>query len=124
MRATIDERPGSPLHAGSMNYRDLEPEDAFKELQDDPTVRLLDVRTEPEHLSHRLPDSTLIPVQELAQRVDELDPDQNWFVYCEHGRRSVFACEFLQQNGFTKLTNVRGGMAHWAGRGLPFEQRR
>ena len=70
-----------------MNYRDLEPEDAQTELQADAPPRLLDVRTEPENRSHRLPNSVLIPVQELQQRVAELDQDENWFVYCEHGRR-------------------------------------
>ena len=105
-----------------MNYRDLEPEDAQTELQAEPAPRLLDVRTEQEHLSHRLPNSTLIPVQDLAQRTAELDPDENWFVYCEHGRRSLVACDLLAGAGFTKLTNIRGGMAHWAERGLPYEQ--
>jgi rhodanese-related sulfurtransferase len=106
----------------TMNYRDLEPEAALAELQQEPAPRLLDVRTEPEHRSHRLPNSVLVPVQELAQRFCELDAQDNWFVYCEHGRRSLFACDILANAGFTKLTNIRGGMAHWAGRGLPFER--
>jgi len=107
-----------------MDYRDLEPEDAQRELQQDPDIRLLDVRTQPEHDSHRLPNAVLIPVQELAARVAELDRDQRWFVYCEHGVRSVAACEFLTSTGFTGITNIRGGMAYWASRGLPYEQGR
>ena len=107
-----------------MTYRDLKPEDAQQELQNDTSVRLLDVRTQPEHDSHRLPNSTLIPVQELAQRIGELDANENWMVYCEHGRRSLAACEMLQQSGFEKVTNIRGGMAYWAGKGLPYEQGR
>jgi rhodanese-related sulfurtransferase len=102
-----------------MHYRDLDPEDAQRELATDPTLRILDVRTAPEHASHRLPDATLIPVQELARRIGELDPDANWLVHCEHGRRSITACEMLAQAGFQKLANLRGGLAYWAGRGLP-----
>ncbi|MFT7537581.1 MAG: rhodanese-related sulfurtransferase, partial [Hyphomicrobiaceae bacterium] len=64
-----------------MNYRDLEPEEAQAELQAEPAPRLLDVRTEQENQSHRLPNSVLIPVQELAQRLDELDATENWFIY-------------------------------------------
>ena len=105
-----------------MTYRDLEPEEAQAELQAESPPRLLDVRTEAEHQSHRLPNSVLIPVQELAQRITELNTDDNWLVYCEHGRRSLFACDILASAGFTKLTNIRGGMAHWAGRGLPYER--
>ncbi|MFN3240070.1 MAG: rhodanese-like domain-containing protein [Planctomycetota bacterium] len=107
-----------------MTYRNLEPEDAQQELQQDPTIRLLDVRTQPEHDSHRLDGATLIPVQVLAQRLDELDRDQRWFVYCEHGVRSVAACEVLTQAGFGEITNIRGGMAYWASQGLPYVQGR
>lgn len=105
-----------------MNYRDLDPEEAQTELQADPAPRLLDVRTEPENQSHRLPNSVLIPVQELAQRIAELDANENWFIYCEHGRRSLTACDIMTNAGFEKLTNIRGGMAHWAGCGLPYER--
>ncbi len=107
-----------------MNYRDLDPADAQRELQTDQTLRILDVRTEPEYQSHRLPGSVLIPVQELDRRFGELDKNANWLVHCEHGRRSLFACEILAQAGFKKLANLRGGMAYWASCGLPFEQGR
>ena len=105
-----------------MAYRDLPPREAQLELQRDPSLRVLDVRTEPEHRQHRLPGAVLLPVQELAQRCHELDADANWIVCCEHGRRSVMACEFLAQAGFQKLANLRGGMAHWLGCGLPVER--
>jgi rhodanese-related sulfurtransferase len=102
-----------------MNYRDLDPSDAQRELQADPTLRILDVRTAPEHQSHRLPNAVLIPVQELDRRLAELDKNTNWLVHCEHGRRSLFACEILAQAGFKKLANLRGGLAYWASCGLP-----
>ncbi|MGE3173132.1 MAG: rhodanese-like domain-containing protein [Planctomycetota bacterium] len=105
-----------------MTYRDLDPADAQRALQQDPTLKLLDVRTDYEHRSHRLPGAVLLPVQELAMRADELDAGANWLVYCEHGRRSVFACEMLEQAGFTQVTNLRGGMANWLAAGLPVER--
>lgn len=104
-----------------MTYRDLDPDAAWRELQQDPTLRLLDVRTAGEYANHRLPGATLVPIQELAQRVGELDPETNWLVHCAHGRRSVVACQMLAQAGFSKLTNLRGGLALWAGCNLPLE---
>ncbi len=106
----------------AMKYRDLTPEQADAELRGDPTLRILDVRTPQEFASHRLPNATLLPVQELDRRLHELDKEANWLVQCEHGRRSVFACEMLAQAGFTKLANLRGGLAYWASCGLPVEQ--
>jgi rhodanese-related sulfurtransferase len=104
-----------------VNFRDLAPEDAQAELQRDPTLRVLDVRTPQEHASHRLPNATLLPVQDLDRRWRELDPDTNWLVHCEHGRRSLFACELPAQAGFKKLANLHGGLAHWSACGLPLE---
>lgn len=104
-----------------MAYRDLDPEAAQEAIGAEPDLQLLDVRTEPEHRRYRLPSSKLVPIQELQQRLDELDPAANWLVYCEHGRRSVVVCEFLHRAGFSRLANLRGGMAHWLGRGLPAE---
>jgi rhodanese-related sulfurtransferase len=120
--AGVDHRTAAGSDADAMNYRDLDPTAAQQELQRDKTMRILDVRTEPEYTSHRLPGAVLIPVQELDRRWSELDKDANWLVHCEHGRRSLFACEMLAQAGFKKLANLRGGLAHWAGSGLPLEQ--
>jgi len=105
-----------------MTWRDLDPQAAQHELRTDPTLRVLDVRTPEEHASHRLPNSTLVPVQDLALRLAELDPETNWLVHCEHGRRSIFACELLGKAGFGKLANLRGGLVHWVGCGLPLEK--
>lgn len=104
-----------------MRYRDLDPESAHRELAADPTLRVLDVRTPFEHGLHRLPAAVLVPIQELLHRLPELDPAARWLVCCEHGQRSVRACELLADAGFTDLANLRGGLAHWAGRGLPLE---
>lgn len=102
-----------------MSHIDLDPLQAQIELQADPRLRILDVRTEPEHRRLRLPGSVLIPVQDLATRWCELDPDARWLVHCEHGVRSRAACEILVQVGFSRLINLRGGMAAWVGCNLP-----
>lgn len=102
--------------------QDLTPEQAAAALAADPTLRILDVRTPREHRSHRLPGAVLVPVQELPQRLDELDADARWLVHCEHGVRSVAACQILRQAGFDDLRNLRGGLAHWAACGLPLER--
>jgi len=105
-----------------MGYRDLEPEQAQQTIDDEQELRLLDVRTQIEHDRHHLPDSLLIPIQELQGRLDEIDPRDSWLVYCEHGRRSVAVCEFLAQSGYDRLANLKGGITHWMGRGLPVER--
>ncbi|MCB9880637.1 MAG: rhodanese [Planctomycetes bacterium] len=77
---------------------------------------LLDVRTPREHRSHRIPGATAMPLHELADRVDELDPDRPVLVYCEHGVRSLSACAFLAERGFRNIANLQGGIVRWNGR--------
>lgn len=103
-------------------WQDLDPQEASVALTADPQLRVLDVRTPREHQSHRLPGSVLVPVQELGRRIGELDKAAKWLVHCEHGMRSLTACQLLQQAGFTSVRNLRGGLANWVACGLPVER--
>jgi NADPH-dependent 2,4-dienoyl-CoA reductase/sulfur reductase-like enzyme/rhodanese-related sulfurtransferase len=51
-----------------------------------------------------------IPVDELRQRLDELDPARATVVTCASGLRSYVACRLLMQHGFTDVFNLSGGV--------------
>ena len=51
----------------------------------------------------------LLPLSELADRYQELELDQPYYVICKSGRRSARACQFLEEQGYD-VTNVQGGM--------------
>jgi rhodanese-related sulfurtransferase len=104
-----------------MPFRDLEPAQALTELRSEASLRVLDVRTQPEFDLHHIQDAMLVPIEELQVRVQELDPATSWLVTCEHGMRSMAACEFLTSLGFQDVRNVNGGMARWLGEGLPLD---
>lgn len=74
---------------------------------------ILDVREPEEHEFVNI-GGTVIPVGELPGRWKELDPSQEWVVYCRSGVRSANAVRFLQQQGFTNVSNLRGGILAWA----------
>ncbi len=75
---------------------------------------LLDVRTPREWQLCRLEDARLVPLNELSQRLGELDPQSEIVVYCHHGTRSLYAVRFLQQEGFHKARNLAGGIDAWS----------
>lgn len=75
---------------------------------------LLDVREPWEYDICHLHDSTLIPMGQLANRVQELNKDEETVVICHHGVRSLQVCYFLTSAGFTNLINLSGGLAAWA----------
>jgi rhodanese-related sulfurtransferase len=63
-----------------------------------------------------LPGSTLLPLSELAERLEDI---AEWkaddvVVYCHHGIRSAHAIAFLRGQGFTKLANLTGGIDRWS----------
>ena len=74
---------------------------------------LLDVR-EPYEFQIAQIGGKLIPQNDVPNRVGELNPDQEIVVHCRSGARSQKIAEFLQQNGFRKVSNVAGGILAWA----------
>ena len=74
---------------------------------------LLDVREKFEYQISNL-NGTLIPLQQLKDRLDELDKDKEIVVMCRSGSRSVTACDTLQKNGFENVVNLKGGVNAWA----------
>ncbi len=77
--------------------------------------QLVDVRQESEYKQSHLPGALLIPLNELESRFTELDPSQETIVYCRSGARSRSACQFLEQRGFAKVHNMKGGILAWQG---------
>jgi rhodanese-related sulfurtransferase len=79
-------------------------------------VYLLDVRNPDEYAYCRLPDSRLIPLPELIQRLDEVDPptDALVVVYCHHGIRSLSGAAILAANGRTNVASLAGGIEAWS----------
>jgi len=77
---------------------------------------ILDVRTEGEFRSHRLPGATLVPLHELAERIDEvLALPGPLVVHCEHGIRSLDASVYLVWQGRDDVFNVVEGLSAWRG---------
>ena len=71
-------------------------------------TQLVDVRTEREHANGHIAGALLIPIDELRDRLDELDPKKEIWVYCQVGLRGYTASRILQQKGF-KVRNLTGG---------------
>lgn len=74
---------------------------------------LVDVRTPEEFAAGHLPGAVNIPIQQLANRLDELGPkDSQLVVYCRSGARSTRAEQILRKAGYDKVLNL-GPMSAW-----------
>ena len=81
----------------------------------DNDYQLLDVRYPEEYSENRIPRALLIPLNELPNRLNELDPKQPYIIYCHSGPRSALAALILNKNKFDALS-LHGGIRDW-----PFE---
>ena len=82
---------------------------------------LLDVRTQEEWDDFHAPQSTLIPLDELESRVDEVPRDRDVVVICRSGNRSQPGRDILLAAGHPSVTSTDGGMNAWAAAGYPTE---
>jgi rhodanese-related sulfurtransferase len=93
----------------------MTPQELAGKLRSANPPRLLDVRQPEENAFVALPNSTLIPLGELAERMDEVE---EWkrnevVVYCHHGIRSAQAVAQLRAAGFANVHNLAGGIDGW-----------
>lgn len=75
---------------------------------------LIDVREPWELDICRIAGAQSMPMKDIPKRHQELDKDREIVVICHHGMRSAQAASYLGQLGFTKVTNLAGGIDAWA----------
>ncbi len=93
---------------------ELTPEDLKRRIDAGEDLFILDVRNPEEYQIGRIPGSTLIPLPDLPQRFRELDPEREMVVHCKSGMRSAKAIQFLREQGYRKLRNLKGGILAWS----------
>ena len=88
----------------------------MKKALDDPKlgIKVVDVREPFEYEIARVEGVPLLPLSELRQRFTELDPNQQYYLLCKVGARSHQAVEFLREQGFKYVKNVRDGINAWS----------
>lgn len=86
-------------------------------IENDKSIVLIDVRTEGEHRMGHIPDSLHIDLfsSDFRHKIEALDKDKEYFIYCRSGARSANVCSMMSQMGFSKLTNLFGGLFDWRG---------
>ena len=113
---------GLPLTSGDI--QDITPQDLNDLLINGNGSRpvVLDVREPWEYRQGHVPGAILIPLGELVQRVEELDPGKPIAVICATGSRSQSAAALLGQKNFKTIYNVLNGTSGWASQGMPLER--
>jgi adenylyltransferase/sulfurtransferase len=77
-------------------------------------IIVIDVRERDEHEIAHIRGVPLLPLSALPQRFTELDPNQQYYIHCKSGVRSLKALLFLREQGFKYLKSVKGGIIAWS----------
>jgi molybdopterin/thiamine biosynthesis adenylyltransferase/rhodanese-related sulfurtransferase len=91
----------------------ITPKELKQRLDAGENIFVLDVREPHEYQIVNI-GAPLIPLGELPNRINELDPNREIVVHCKSGGRSQKAAEFLQKSGFKNVANLAGGITAWA----------
>ena len=75
---------------------------------------LLDVREPWEFQTCHIGGAFLMPMNTIPGKLSELDAEQSIVCICHHGVRSMQVALFLEKHGFTKISNLTGGVHAWA----------
>ena len=99
------------LPSQTLVVREISIDQAYQLYQE--KVAFLDVRTPGEWNDAHVPGSTLLPLENLEERVNELPKDLELVVYCRSGNRSVQAARILLEAGFSDVYSLDGGLNDW-----------
>jgi adenylyltransferase/sulfurtransferase len=77
-------------------------------------IQVLDVREPDEYQIAHIKGVPLFPLSALPQQFTKLDPNQQYYLHCKSGVRSLKALRFLREQGFKYVKSVRGGITAWA----------
>jgi rhodanese-related sulfurtransferase len=105
---------------------DLDPQSAYEmiqENQNNPDFSLLDVRTPQEFSQSHIEGAALLNYQspDFKSKVQELDTNKTYLVYCRSGMRSSASADTMKSLGFQKVYNILGGIMEWETQGLPLK---
>jgi rhodanese-related sulfurtransferase len=111
------------LQTGGRNNNGLAPtisvSEAYSLYQNGAFV--LDVRTQEEWNEYHAPNTTLIPLDQLPSRLNEIPHDRQIVVVCRSGNRSQQGRDILLNAGFKQVTSMSGGLNEWRASNYPIE---
>lgn len=86
-------------------------------------IQVVDVRSASEaSCNGTIPGSQLIPLDDLRDRLSELDPKRPVYLYCARGMRGYIGALILKQHGFAQVRNLAGGFKAWDMQGFAVEK--
>jgi rhodanese-related sulfurtransferase len=97
-----------------MTVKQLSATELKNKIDQEEKLFLLDVREPNEFQYGHIANSVLIPLNQIPNRLSELETQLEIVVICHHGMRSQQAANYLAQSGFKNISNLMGGIDAWS----------
>jgi adenylyltransferase/sulfurtransferase len=107
-------RGGQPVELNQKPFQEISVHGLKEILDNQPHVKVIDVREEFERDIAMIPGTMHIPMGQMESRLNEFDKNEEIVVHCKMGGRSAQICQLLVDHGFTHVRNVVGGITAWA----------
>ncbi len=100
-------------------HKVLTPQQVMRLIGETPDLLIVDVRSPQELQEGKLQNSVLVPFWNIMRGNYNLPNNRTILLYCAVGGRSYAAMQIMARNGYSKLYNLKGGIAQWKKEGLP-----
>ncbi|MEF3279474.1 MAG: rhodanese-like domain-containing protein [Elusimicrobiota bacterium] len=100
---------------------EVDPEEAYYFIIEKKPL-IIDVRTQEEYKTERLCNVSYnidFYSPDFKDRLNQLDKNQNYLIYCRTGRRSAQTLEIMKELGFRNIHHIKGGISAWKEKGYP-----
>ena len=101
------------------SYGDITVEQAKSLIEQNIWLKIVDVRLDTEFNTSHIPGAINVCACDPDNMLRQLNPNDEILVYCRNGLRSAAAMKFLNENGFSKVYNLVGGIVAWENAGYP-----
>lgn len=102
-------------------YDNISSAEAKKVLADPSAVVVLDIRTPAEFIGGHIRGAVNIDfyANDFKSKLEALDKDATYLIYCRTGNRTGQSLSLMQQLGFKRILHLENGITEWVGQGLP-----
>lgn len=98
-------------------YKELTGDEFENAVKNNPNAVIIDVRTPQEFNTGYIPNAINIDIAspDFPDKINQLDRNKEYYVYCRSGGRSTTACQYMASIGFKKVNNLEGGILAYDG---------
>lgn len=93
---------------------EITPSELADRLSQGDHINLMDLRTEIEASISQIPGAVHIPYHQLGEKIDDLDQEAEYVLFCRAGKTSIWALKHLHEAGFCKVRYLKGGINAWS----------